>query len=136
MNKLLQTFLDGLRDRIVASLASVVGSTFSAFRVAQEAEQQSFLEDLARRYEAEGKPTLAEQLRCRAKTLSMDNPAAESQPVFENILADKRRFPALPDAVESTPDHTENGEAKQRKVKSKRTRKSSQPVDDASISLD
>ncbi|REJ90711.1 MAG: hypothetical protein DWQ35_16045 [Planctomycetota bacterium] len=136
MNKLLQTFLDRLRDRIVASVASVVGSTFSAFRLAQEAEQQSYLEDLARQYEADGKSQLAEQIRCRAKTLSMDDPTAEAQPVIQNLLADCRTLPALQSSPASPDDDAEGGRALNPTPKTRRKSKSRKTTDDSSISLD
>jgi hypothetical protein len=136
MNRLLQTFLDGLRDRIVASVASVVGSTFSTFRVAQEAEQQSYLEDLARKYEAEGKPALAEQLRSQAKCLSMDDPAAESQLVMQNVLANSRHLPALPDDSGRSTETREVGRDVKKATTTRRTRKANKPADDSAISLD
>ena len=137
MNKLLQTFLDALRDRIVASVASVIGSTFSTYRVAKQAEQQSFLEDLARRYEAEGKQALAEQIRCRAHNLGLDDPANEAVSVFQNVLEDQRSLPALTDDSGRS-----NGDAGQTEMeappvpKPRRTRKSPKPVDDSEITLD
>lgn len=137
MNKLLQTFLDALRNRIVASVASAIGSTFSTYRLAQQAEQQSFLEDLARRYEAEGKQTLAEQLRSRAHNLGLDDPVAEGTSIFENILEDHNRLPALTDDSSRA-----NGKPSEQELqapalpKKRRGRKSPKPAQDTDISLD
>ena len=137
MHKLLHSFLDALRDRLVASVASIIGSTFSTYRTAQQAEQQSFLEDLARRYEAEGKQNLAEQVRCRASSLSLDDPASEALSVFQNVLEDQRSLPALTDDSARL-----NGQAAKPELpaappaKSRRTRKSPKPADDSEITLD
>lgn len=136
MNRLIRSFLQGLHDRIIASVGSSIGSTFSTFRAAHHAEQQSFLEDLARKYESEGKTQLAEQLRSQAAALNMDDPGTEARLVFRNVLDDKSELPALADS--STTDHanpqaeTPNSPPK----KKRRGRKPSTPVDDMGISLD
>jgi len=136
MNKLLQRFLDALRDRIVASVASVVGSTFSSYRAAQQAEQQSFLEDLARRYEAEGKQALAEQLRNRAQNLGVDDPASEGTSVFENVLEDRRTLPALTDSGQSNGKADLAAPDAAPASKKRPSRKSAKKADDSQISLD
>jgi hypothetical protein len=63
----------------------------------QEAECQSHLEDLARRYEADGKPEVAACLRQRARLVVGDDPAALGAALLDNLgHADS---PALPPVV-------------------------------------
>lgn len=136
MNKLLDAFLNGLRDRIVGSVASLIGSTFSTFRAAQEAEQQSFLEDLARRYEAEGKQALAEQLRSRARHLCIDDPAGEAQAVIHNVLNDSHSLPAPPHDPSQSENTSGNRSPERQLTKPRRKKTTTPPVADSTISLD
>jgi hypothetical protein len=55
MNKSFSVFLDRLAERFTAILAGVVSSRVESLRAEAQAEQQSQLEDLARKYEADGK---------------------------------------------------------------------------------
>ena len=83
MNNLIRTFLESLHNRIIGSVGSMIGNTFSTYRAAHYAEQQSFLEDLARKYEAEGKTELANKLRTQAACLEVDDPGTEARIVFQ-----------------------------------------------------
>lgn len=137
MNTLIRTFLNRLHDRIIASVGSMIGSTFSAFRAAHHTEQKSFLEDLARRYESEGKLDLAEQIRTQSQNLNTDDPGTEALPVFRNVLADQNELPLLcdnPCPEEATADSKTAATASTKRKR--RGRRPSTPGDDMGISLD
>ena len=136
MNNLIRTFLDRLHDRIIASVGSMIGSTFTVFRAAHHTEQKSFLEDLARKYESEGKLDLAEQIRSQSDNLSTDDPATEALPVFRNVLADQNELPLLCDnpCREQVTDESKTAATPPRKKR--RGRRPSMPADDMGVSLD
>lgn len=134
MNKLIRSFLEGLHDRVIASVGSIIGNTFSTFRAVQHAEQQSVLEDLARGYEAEGKAQLAEQIREQALRLNMDDPGMEARLVFRNVLEDRSALPALTHECGDESQESTNGRMTTKKKR--RTRRPATPVDDIGISLD
>ncbi len=136
MNNLIRTFLNSLHDRIIGSLSSVVGTTFSAFRTAHYAEQKSFLEDLARQYESEGKVQLAEQIRQQSENLNLEDPGTEALPVFRNVLADRNELPLLFDHPGQVAPDTEEKTAPSPSRKKRRGRRSSSPADDLGVSLD
>lgn len=85
MNKLFSTFLDRLAERFTAILAGVVSSRVESLRAEAQAEQQSQLEDLARKYEADGKIAIAKILRERALQLTSSNLAGEGVDVIEAV---------------------------------------------------
>lgn len=76
MNNVIALFLERLADRLTALLAGLVSSRVEELHATIQAEQQSQLEDLARKYEAEGKPEIAETLRQRSLRLTSANLAA------------------------------------------------------------
>jgi uncharacterized membrane protein YcjF (UPF0283 family) len=88
MSKVIQRFLELLTDRLLAMVGSVVGTRVATFRVAQHADQQSQLEDLAREYEEQGKAAIAQQLRAQAARLTMDDPGLVARVIIDNVLAD------------------------------------------------
>ena len=92
MNKLFSTFLDRLAERFTAILASVVSSSVESLRAEVQAEQQSQLEDLARKYEADGKTAIAQTLRDRALRLTSGNLAGEGVDVIEMVSAEPLRL--------------------------------------------
>ena len=92
MNKLFSTFLDRLAERFTAILASVVSSRVESLRAEVQAEQQSQLEDLARKYEADGKTAIAHTLRERALRLTSGNLAGEAVEVIELVSAEPLRL--------------------------------------------
>ncbi len=109
MNKLFSTFLDRLAERFTAILASVVSSRVESLRAEAQAEQQSQLEDLARKYESDGKIAIAETLRARSLNLTTNNLAGEGVNVIEEVSVEplrlndssvssqRRRLTSLPD---------------------------------------
>lgn len=133
MNNLIRAFLDSLQNRIIGSLGSIIGNTFSTYRAAQHAEQQSLLEDLARQYEAEGKTDLANNLRNQAACLEVDDPGKEARIVFQNVLTDQSQFAALVDRRDDPGTGDESPAAGKKK---RRGRKAASQSDDMDISLD
>jgi hypothetical protein len=111
MSRLLSQFLDQLTERFAALLAGVISSRVEGLRAVTQAEQQSQLEDLARRYEAEGKPEIAATLRKRALSLTSNDLAAEAIEVMERTAGEHPLLdgpagnnpPALPDFTTTEP---------------------------------
>lgn len=92
MNSLFSTFLDRLAERFTAILASIVSSRVESLRAEAQAEQQSQLEDLARKYEADGKIAIAKTLRERALNLTTSNLAGEGMDVIEAVSGEPLRL--------------------------------------------
>ena len=92
MNSVFSTFLDRLAERFTAILASVVSSRVESLRAEVQAEQQSQLEDLARKYEADGKSSIAQALRERAKRLTNGNLAGDGANVIDLVSAEPFRI--------------------------------------------
>lgn len=139
MNRLIRSFLQGLHDRILASVASMISATFSVHRVTQHAQQMSEVEDLAREYESQGKTEIAQQLRCHLSTLQLDDPSSEARDVVRNVL-DHQAHLAGPkaDGANEVEESTQTSSTS-RKSGSKgkrRSRKPTSPVEDMGISLD
>lgn len=88
MNKLMVLFLDRLTERLTTLLAGLIGSRMEAFHSAAQADQQSQLEDLARSYEADGKPEIAATLRARAQRLVSTDVAAEAVEIVERLTCE------------------------------------------------
>lgn len=88
MNSVFSTFLDRLAERFTAILASVVSSRVESLRAEVQAEQQSQLEDLARKYEADGKSSIAQALRERALRLTTGNLAGDGANVIDLVSAE------------------------------------------------
>ena len=103
MNKVVSLFLDRLAERFTALLAGVVSSRVEGLHAVAQAEQQSDLEDLARKYEAEGKPEIAMTLRKRAGGLTSSNLAAEALDVMQQVAGEPLRL-SEPAAADSSAD--------------------------------
>ena len=94
MSKVVTVFLDRLAERFAALMAGLVSSRVEGLHAAAQAEQQSELEELARQYEADGKPTIAQILRQRAARLTSVNLASEAVELMQQLAANDP--PALP----------------------------------------
>lgn len=94
MSKVVLTFLDRLAERFAALMAGLVSSRVESLHAAAQAEQQSELENLARHYDADGKPEIAQALRQRAARLTSTNLAADALEIMQQLTANDR--PALP----------------------------------------
>lgn len=98
-----QWFIERLVERLIPIIATSFSSTVETLHALGQAEQQSQLEEAARRYEADGKPEIAAVLRRRAVDLPSDNPASQAVDIYQNIAGDGHRL--LPPAQE--PDDAE-----------------------------
>jgi hypothetical protein len=98
MNKVVSVFLDRLAERFTALLAGLVSSRVAGLHAAVQAEQQSQLEDLARGYEADGKPDIAKELRERASRLTSPDLVGEAIEVIHRVTTEDPRLagPAEP----------------------------------------
>lgn len=93
MSKVLSVLLDRLAERFAALLAGLVSSRVEGLHAAAQAEQQSAMEDLAREYEADGKPAIAQTLRQRATRLTSVNLASEALEVMQNLAGTDQPIP-------------------------------------------
>ena len=100
MNKVISVFLDRLAERFTALLAGSMSARVEGLHAAAQAEQQSQLEDLARRHEADGKLDIAATLRERAIRLTSTDLAAEAVEVIQRLTDDPLR---LIEPVRTTP---------------------------------
>lgn len=88
MNNVIALFLERLADRLTALLAGLVSSRVEELHATIQAEQQSQLEDLARKYEAEGKPEIAETLRQRSLRLTSTNLAGGAVESVQQVASE------------------------------------------------
>ena len=86
MNSLFKQFLDKLGERIFSLIGSSIGTAASTYHAVNQTEQQSLLEDLARRYESEGKDDLADYLRRHASSIANGDPARDGQNILHQVL--------------------------------------------------
>jgi len=94
MSKVVSTFLDRLAERFTGLVAGLLSSRVAALHAVVQAEQQSQLEDLARKYEAEGKPEIARTLRDRTLRLTSTNLASEALQVMQQVTELPAGLPA------------------------------------------
>ena len=66
MLKAVQWFIDRLVERVIPIVGTLFTASIESLHALGQAEQQSRLEDAARRYEADDKPEIAAALRRRA----------------------------------------------------------------------
>lgn len=85
MNQMLISFLDRLVERFTAILASVISSRVESLRAEVQADQQSQLEDLARKYEVDGKIAIAQSLRERASNMASSDLASDGVRVMDAV---------------------------------------------------
>jgi hypothetical protein len=85
MLKAVQWFVDRLVERFIPIVGSLFSASIESLHALGHAEQQSRLEDAARRYEADDKPEIAAVLRRRAADLASDNPAAQALRIYDNV---------------------------------------------------
>lgn len=85
MNPIMRLFLDKLSERVFSLLGSNIGTAATTYHAIQQAEQQSVLEDLAREYEADGKPELAAKLRQQATLIASGDPALLGKQILTQV---------------------------------------------------
>jgi hypothetical protein len=88
MSTLFTVFLDRLAERVAALLAGLVSSSIESLHAEAQADQQSRLEDLARKYEADGKTEVAATLRQRTTQLTSTNLIAEGVQVLDQVAGE------------------------------------------------
>lgn len=76
MQKSIASILEPLAERCIALAAGMLASTIETLHIEYRVEQQNRLEELARSYEADGRPEAANAIRERLRILTSDNPAA------------------------------------------------------------
>ncbi len=96
MSRILTQFLDQLAERFAALSAKLISARVEGLQAVAQAEQQSQLEDLARRYDAEGKPDVAALLRQQALRLTSSDLAAQAVEVMQQTLGEVPRLEAPP----------------------------------------
>lgn len=99
MSKFVRDLFDRLAERFAAIFGKLMASSVQTLHAEQEADCQSRLEDLARRYEADGKPEIAACLRQRARLVVTDDPAALGAALLDNLGGTDTAPPALPPAA-------------------------------------
>jgi hypothetical protein len=119
MSKVVAIFLDRLAERLTALVAGLVSSRVATLHAADQAEQQSQLEDLARKYDAADKPHIAATLRQRANSLASPELAEEGVAFVHRLTAEPRSLAVVEPATAATeisgiPDFT-SASPKQRK---------------------
>jgi hypothetical protein len=91
MSTLFSVFLDRLVERMSILLAGLVSSRIESLHAEAQADQQSQLEDLARKYEADGKTAVATILRQRSARLASTNLMAEAVQVLDQVTGESYR---------------------------------------------
>jgi FlaG/FlaF family flagellin (archaellin) len=107
MNQMFHAFLDRLVERFTAVLAGVISSRVEGLKAQAQAEQQSQLEDLARKYEADGKTVIAQTLRQRTVNLTSSNLASEGVKVIELVANETPKLTNSEVAGQSNPGQNE-----------------------------
>ena len=93
MTKGIRWVIERIVERFIPLIGHLFSSTVETYHALGLAEQQSQLEDEARRYEADGKPEIAAILRQRATGLPSAEPASAALRITENLTAN----PLLPE---------------------------------------
>jgi hypothetical protein len=124
MTNPIRFLFERLTERIFGLIGSNLGNAVSACRVACEAEQQSALEDLARKYEAEGKQLLADRLRLQAAAITSSDPASDGASVLDHLGCNA----VTPSLTEIKPEEPAPRQTPRRKRRSRLS--STTPVDD------
>jgi len=92
MTKGIQWFMERLVERIVPIVGSSFATTLETMHTLNQAEQQNQIEEAARRYEADGKPELAAQLRESARRITADTPGEQGVAIIECFERDEQRI--------------------------------------------
>ncbi len=119
MIKGIQWFMERMAERVVPIITGAFTNTIETMDALGRAEQQSQLEEAARRYEADGQTAVADSLRQRAQRLDSVNPASSGVAIFQNVARDEGQM--LPPTVE-TQSKIESGKQASTSRKQKRRR--------------
>lgn len=125
MNSIFKQFLDKLSERIFSLIGSSIGTAASTYHAVNQTEQQSLLEDLARRYESEGKEDLADYLRRQATLIATGDPARDGQNILQQLLGSNEDSTRLLDVP------TKDVEAEMLPARTRRKRRGTLPSADS-----
>ena len=109
MNQMFHSFLDRLVERLTGVIAGVFSSRVEGLRAEAQAEQQSQLEDLARKYEADGKIAIAQTLRQRTLNLTSSNLASDGVKVIELVVNETPKLMNFEAVVQSNSGQNSQG---------------------------
>lgn len=85
MFKPINEALSRLAQRCLALSAGMLASTIESLQIVHLAETLQQLEDTASKFESEGQPEIARQIRERTKVLAMDDPAARGEALLRQL---------------------------------------------------
>lgn len=108
MNQMFHAFLDRLVERFTAVLAGIISSRVEGLKAQAQAEQQSQLEDLARKYDADGKTGIAQTLRQRTVNLTSSNLAGEGVKIIELVANETPKLTNAEMTGQSNPGQNEH----------------------------
>jgi len=96
LQKTTQWITDRLVERALPSIGSFMASALQRMLILGHAEHHNELEEQARRYEAAGKPHLAELIRGEAKELTLGDPFSSAPAISERLTSDAQPQLGLP----------------------------------------
>jgi len=85
MFKPINEALNRLAQRCLALAAGMLATTIESLQIVHQAETLQQLEDTASRFENEGQPEIAQQIRERTKALATDDPAARGEALLRQL---------------------------------------------------
>lgn len=102
LQKSTQWITDRLVERALPSIGSFMASALQRMLILGHAEHHNELEEQARRYEAAGKPHLAELIRSEAKQLTLADPFSSAPSISERLTGDAQPQFSLPIGISDT----------------------------------
>ena len=85
MFKPINEALSRLAQRCLALAAGMLATTIESLQIVHQAEMLQQLEDTASRFESEGQPEIAQQIRERTKSMATDDPAARGEALLRQL---------------------------------------------------
>lgn len=119
LQKTTQWVTDRLVERALPSIGSFMASALQRMLILGHVEHHNQLEEQARRYEAAGKPHLAQLIRSEASNLSLSDPFSSAPAICERLSDDSE-------------DHAELTIGIADATSPKRAKRKPQPADDSS----
>ena len=87
MFKPIHDALTRLAERCLALAAGMLATTIEAMQITHLSATIQQLEETASRFESDGQVEIAQQIRMRAKSLSMDDPASRGEMLLHHLAA-------------------------------------------------
>ncbi len=119
LQKTTQWVTDRLVERALPSIGSFMASALQRMLILGHVEHHNQLEEQARRYEAAGKPHLAQLIRSEALNLSLSDPFSSAPAICERLS-------------DNSEDHAELTIGIADATSPKRAKRKPQPADDSS----